>query len=224
MGVTSTQPLPSDTCDGYDGMMAAIEAVYSERFARFHRVACGIIGDTELGRDAVQEAFARAIRCRGDYRGDGPLEGWLWRTVINVARDHCRASKGLVSVADCPEPAEFARSAPPGQVNDSVRAMIAGLPVRQRLVLYLRYYEDMSYTDIGHALGIRTGTVSATLSAAHQTLRGALQEDVGAVSRALSDTSARPAHGRPRRAAASSPPDVLQRGARPVRGCPGAAD
>jgi RNA polymerase sigma factor (sigma-70 family) len=228
MGVTSTQPLPSDTCDGYDGMMAAIEAVYAERFARFHRVACGILGDTELGRDAVQEAFARAIRRRGDYRGDGPLEGWLWRTVINVARDHCRANKGLVPFAECPEPADDARPAPSAPVDDVVRTIVASLPERQRLVLYLRYYVDMSYTDIGQALDIRTGTVSATLSAAHGTLRDALENSVpgeaGATSGAHADTATRPVRERPRRATASSTPGALHRGARPSPRRAAAAD
>jgi RNA polymerase sigma factor (sigma-70 family) len=49
------------------------------------------------------------------------------------------------------------------------------LPERQRLVLFLRYYADLSYTQIGAALGLRTGTVSATLAAAHRTLRARLE-------------------------------------------------
>ena len=52
---------------------------------------------------------------------------------------------------------------------------LAALPERQRLVLFLRYYADLSYAEIGEALGLRTGTVSATLAAAHRTLRARLQ-------------------------------------------------
>lgn len=174
-GPHSCRPAPSDPSERADEMMTAIEAVYAERFAQFHRVACGIIGDAELGRDAVQEAFARAIRRRGDYRGDGPLEGWLWRTVVNVARDHCRMHKGATPFAECPEPGSHTWPSRPGPLEDVVRDVVASLPERQRLVLYLRYYIDMPYVEIGTALGIRTGTVSATLNAAHHTLRVALE-------------------------------------------------
>ena len=52
---------------------------------------------------------------------------------------------------------------------------VAALPERQRLVLFLRYYADLSYREIGEVLNLRTGTVSATLAAAHRTLRGRLE-------------------------------------------------
>ena len=50
-------------------------------------MAAAIAGDRELGRDAVQEAFAAAVRKRRSYRGDGTLEAWVWRIVVNAARD-----------------------------------------------------------------------------------------------------------------------------------------
>jgi len=48
-----------------------------------------------------------------------------------------------------------------------LRALVATLPERQRLVLFLRYYADLDYQAIGGVLGIATGTVSATLNQAH---------------------------------------------------------
>ena len=50
------------------------------------------------------------------------------------------------------------------------------LPERQRLAVFLRYYADLDYAAIGEALGIRTGTVAATLNAAHVALRARLEE------------------------------------------------
>jgi len=52
------------------------------------------------------------------------------------------------------------------------------LPERQRLVLFLRYYADLDYAEIARALGIRRGTVSATLNQAHASLRPMLAEEV----------------------------------------------
>jgi RNA polymerase sigma-70 factor (ECF subfamily) len=56
-----------------------------------------------------------------------------------------------------------------------VRALIAALPERQRLAVFLRYYADLDYRTIAEVLGIETGTVSATLAAAHRTLRHAIE-------------------------------------------------
>ncbi len=53
---------------------------------------------------------------------------------------------------------------------------LARLPERQRIVVFLRYYADLDYAAIGQALGIRTGTVSATLNAAHAALQIQLEE------------------------------------------------
>jgi RNA polymerase sigma factor (sigma-70 family) len=57
-----------------------------------------------------------------------------------------------------------------------LRAWIASLPERQRDALFLRYYADLDYRAIAEVLEIEVGTVSATLSAAHNKLRVALRE------------------------------------------------
>ena len=62
--------------------------------------------------------------------------------------------------------------------RDAVRAAVAALPERQRLALFLRYYADLDYAAIAAALGVRRGTVSATLNHAHEALRAALGEEV----------------------------------------------
>src|SRR5690242_14309900 len=76
---------------GIDGVMARtsiseIEALYRARYRRFVRVATAILGDDERAVDAVQEGFAAALRERSRFRGEGPLEAWVWRIVVNAAR------------------------------------------------------------------------------------------------------------------------------------------
>jgi RNA polymerase sigma factor (sigma-70 family) len=71
-----------------------------------------------------------------------------------------------------PEPA----ATPPEPQASEVRALLARLPERQRLVLFLRYYADLDYDAIATALGISSGTVGATLHAAHAALRPHIQE------------------------------------------------
>ena len=154
--------------------MGRIAAAYELRFAQYVRVATAIAGDRERGRDAVQDAFARAIAGCLAYRGDGPLEAWLWRAVTNAAHNQRRAAGSLVP-AGAIEDEPCAEPAPARSGDGPLREQLARLPERQRLVLFLRYYADLSYAEIGEALGLRTGTVSATLAAAHRTLRARLQ-------------------------------------------------
>jgi RNA polymerase sigma factor (sigma-70 family) len=165
----ATTPLPQTGV-----VVERIAAAYELRFAQYVRVATAISGDRERGRDAVQDAFARAIAGCLAYRGDGPLEAWLWRAVTNAARNQRRGGRSLVPVAMLQD-ALLDESALDGDEDATLRRHVAALPERQRLVLFLRYYADLSYGEIGEVLGLRTGTVSATLSAAHRSLRARLE-------------------------------------------------
>jgi DNA-directed RNA polymerase specialized sigma24 family protein len=59
--------------------IAEIEGLYRREFGRFLRVAAAVAGDEERALDAVQEGFARAIRHRRGFRGEGPLAAWVWK-------------------------------------------------------------------------------------------------------------------------------------------------
>jgi RNA polymerase sigma-70 factor (ECF subfamily) len=153
---------------------ASIEAAYRARAGEFLRVATAIAGSREGGRDAVQEALARAFARRATFRGSGTMEAWLWKAVVNAARN-VRARAPLV--AEDPQ-ADMPAHDAGDERRDAVRAAVAALPERQRLALFLRYYADLDYEAIASALGVRRGTVSATLNHAHSTLRAALNEEV----------------------------------------------
>ena len=163
-----------DRAAGKAATVEAIGTLYQRRYHVFLRVAEAIVGEPELATDVVQDAFARAIRSRLDYRGEGTLEGWVWRTVVNTARNARRDR--------APEHLPLHELAAEGERRNGrpldwqVRALVAALPERQRLVLFLRYYADLDYRAIAEALAIEPGTVGATLSHAHATIRRALEE------------------------------------------------
>jgi RNA polymerase sigma-70 factor, ECF subfamily len=147
-----------------------LEGLYRSRFEVFARVAGSVTGDPERARDAVQEAFATAVRERGSFRGEGPLEAWVWRIVLNAARLEMRRSAPAIPY-DTSAPA----NGRPEQ-DAELRATLARLPERQRTAVFLRHYADLDYAAIGEALGISIGTVSSTLNAAHTALRTRLEE------------------------------------------------
>ncbi len=150
---------------------AELEALYRARFHTFLRVAEAVCGDADLARDAVQEAFANALRSRGSFRGDGSLEAWVWRMAVNSAR---KAGKRRRDETPWPVVERGAMDAPNG--HGLVPGLLATLPERQRLVVFLRYYADLDYAAIATVLGIAPGTVGATLNAARHSLKTALEE------------------------------------------------
>jgi RNA polymerase sigma-70 factor (ECF subfamily) len=151
----------------------ALESLYRADLPRFVRAATAIVGDEGAGRDAVQDAFVQAVKNQGSYKGEAPLEAWVWRIVINeaLALRRSRAS-------------EFERRSTTPSTNHvpeqdaAVRAWVAALPERQRLAVFLRYFADLDYQSIAIALEVEVGTVSATLATAHAALRRSYEEAV----------------------------------------------
>ncbi len=118
--------------------------------------------------------FASVVRSRRDFRGEAPLEAWVWRAVINAARKKKRryAREAQAQLT----PVSGNGTSPHLEEGSELASLVAVLPERQRLVLFLRYYADLDYRRIAEILGVRTGTVSASLHAAHRALRRALSE------------------------------------------------
>jgi RNA polymerase sigma factor (sigma-70 family) len=162
-----------------DAVRDALEELYRSRYLRFLRVCMGILREEATAHDAVQEGFARALRGAKTYEGSGSLEAWTWRIVINAAQDAYKARAdreiSLQSMTEEVGPTESHLSLVDSSVQDWLRA----LPPRQRLVLFLRYYADLDYRSIATVLDIEVGTVSATLSAAHASLRMSVREVAG---------------------------------------------
>ena len=160
---------------GRGATVEALESLYRADLPRFVRAATAIVGDEAAGRDAVQEAFVQAVRKRASFKFEAPLEAWVWRIVINEALALRRRR--------APELEWDSESATTPSTNHvpeqdaTVRAWVASLPERQRLV-FLRYFADLDYRSIATALEVEVGTVSATLATAHAALRRSYEEAV----------------------------------------------
>jgi RNA polymerase sigma-70 factor, ECF subfamily len=148
---------------------AAIEGLYRERFPAFLLSVTALLRDGDAALDVVQHAFALALAGSETFRNEGSLESWVWRIVLNVAQDELRSQKRQRSRL-------MERPYALDEQDDDLRAKLRALPERQRLAIFLRYYADMSYAQIAEVLGITTGTVAASLNAAHRSLRGDLEE------------------------------------------------
>jgi RNA polymerase sigma-70 factor (ECF subfamily) len=167
---------PRAAADRRAASATAIEAIYRAQATRFRGLAAAVAGADAAG-DVVQEAFARALRKRASWRGEGPLEAWLWRLVLNAARDaqrrRVRRERLTARLSGF-----FERDVEPATpVGRTLDGLLSRLPSRQRDCVVLRYYGDLSYAEIAGVMGIEVGTVGALLSKAHTALRVELERE-----------------------------------------------
>jgi RNA polymerase sigma-70 factor (sigma-E family) len=157
--------------------MAVLEYddVYAALWPRLVRTAYAVSGDLGVAEDAVQTAFAKAYRSwRRICRMEAP-EAYLRRMAINEMLSDRRLARHRHEVTREQVPEQVSVGGPDAALtHDEMWGALAGLPPRQRAVLVLRYYEDLSEQQIADALGCRPGTVKSQASAALASLRDRL--------------------------------------------------
>ena len=153
-----------------DERAAALEDVYRRRYSGFRNAIAPLVGSNDAARDVVQEGFARALAHRADFRGEGSLEAWVWTITVRVARNS-RAFAAYEELEDLGflEP----------ERDPELAQIVASLPPWRRMVIFLRYFADLSYVDIADVLGITPGAVAATIAQAHRQLRTLLRQQEG---------------------------------------------
>ena len=124
--------------------------------------------DREAARDLVQEAFAVALAKRRQFRGEGSLEGWVWKIALRLAA-------GLRPGSAKPLPDRLDPAVPAPELDPTLAAAIRALSPRRRLFVFLRYFADLSYDEIAGACGVSRGTVASALAHARTELGLALE-------------------------------------------------
>jgi len=150
-----------------------IEAVYRARHQGFRNALATVTGGYDSARDAVQEGFAIALAKRAQFRG-ASLEAWIWRISLSCALDGRRAARRL-ALNGVPETLDVQLPDPLG--DPELASAVRELAPRQRLMVFLRYYADLSYAQIAESCGVSEGTVAAALSQARAVLLEALDPE-----------------------------------------------
>jgi RNA polymerase sigma factor (sigma-70 family) len=154
-----------------DKRAQAIEQLYRQRYARFRDGVATITGSNDSARDVVQEAFARALCRRRTYRGEGSLEAWVWKIALRTASERRREIPG-VSLNGTIEAALVEPERDPA-LAEALRT----LPAKRRVIVFLRYFADLSYSEIAAICEVSEGTVGATLTQARAALEELLKEE-----------------------------------------------
>jgi RNA polymerase sigma-70 factor (sigma-E family) len=154
-------------------------ALYARHGPDALRLAYLLTGDRELSEDLVQEAFIKVAGRLTALRQADSFRWYLRRTIVNLANSHLRHrrverayAKGLIGSA-----AGGGVSGPDMATKHAVREAIAQLPARQRAVVVLRYYEDLTDQQIASVLGWPLGSVKSALYRATAILREHLGQE-----------------------------------------------
>jgi RNA polymerase sigma-70 factor (ECF subfamily) len=167
-----------------EGDERAIRWVLNRYRDRVVRLAAHVLHNSREAEDVAQEAFVKAFRQIGQFRGDSGFYAWLYRIVINLCLDRMRR-KSMTSEMPLEENiAHFVAVSPDVENRLSVAQVLDSLTPPMRAALVLREVEGLEYAEIADVLNIPVGTVRSRLNTAREQFRRrwtALEEEVNHV-------------------------------------------
>ncbi|MEA1950072.1 MAG: RNA polymerase sigma factor [Planctomycetota bacterium] len=138
------------------GDLAAFEVLVRRHQASAWNAAFRFLGNVDDAEDIAQEAFLRILRAAHRYQPTASFRTYLYRIVTRLCRDRRRKA----SPFSCPNPdAETSGAPSPDAVvaareeRRAVQEALESLPVKQKEAVVLRYYEGLSYDEIGEVMG-----------------------------------------------------------------------
>jgi len=144
--------------DSYEGL----DALVAERGRVLLGAAVLLAGSRSGGEDLLQTALERLVRHW--RRVDGDKEAYLRQTLYHLAVDQWRVRRRRPEVLVDVEPAELPDTSDAVNLRHALVQALATLPRRQRAVLVLRYWEQLSEAEAAAVLGCSVGTIKSTTS------------------------------------------------------------
>ena len=172
-----------------DDDMDAWETLMTRYSSRAYQIAYGVLGHHDDCEEVTQDAFVRIYRALPNFRGDSEFTTWMYRIVVNQARNKYRWNKrrGANMHVSIDEERETKRGSlsldiadhrvgPDGEIvcrewEGEISREMAKLPEVNREALILRNVEHMSYEQIAEVLGCKIGTVKSRIARGRGELR-----------------------------------------------------
>lgn len=158
-----------------------LSRLYRSHSGRVLGLCLRLLRSREEAEEAAAEAFLRAQRAAERYDGARPFASWVLTIAGRVCIDRLRrrrVERRIFSVVPAAEPAG-PRPGPLAELlaaeeRRRVRGALGELPAPYRSALVLRYYGELTYAEIGEALGVSRNQVATLIFRAKRRLRGAL--------------------------------------------------
>jgi RNA polymerase sigma-70 factor (ECF subfamily) len=165
----------------------ALAPLMARHYRRVYRIALSYLRQPDDALDVVQECFVKAYQNAGRWDGAAEAGPWLARIAVNLSIDRWRRNKrrqqtftpldeGDHDTALAAADHDPDRSLAGREAGERLQRALATLPDRQRAVVVLRHYQDLSLDEIARTLGMSLGTVKSSLHRALHRLRAGLQE------------------------------------------------
>jgi RNA polymerase sigma-70 factor (ECF subfamily) len=143
-----------------------------------------LTGNRELANDVAQEAFIRAWKAIGKFRGDSTFGTWIYRITVNTAWTLRKKAKkhNSLNIEDTQEPVVIDEKKDPELVAINsdlslvLRKALNQIPLEQRIIVELKNIEGRSHKEIADYLDISVTAAKVRLHRAHQKLRNILEE------------------------------------------------
>ena len=164
--------------------MVALEAEFEELVRRHqamvYSIAYHFLRDRPLAEEAAQEVFLELHRHRGELESPAHVTFWLRKVASRRAIDYLRRRKlrPQLSLEEAPEPAAAAPAGDP-LLSRRLRRVVASLPEKPRMVVILRYQEDLEPAEIAELLDMPVRTVKSHLQRSLALLREKLGRTLG---------------------------------------------
>lgn len=163
------------------GDQSGFARLYEARKDRVHSLVWYLTGEPAAAEDITQQVFLRVCDTFASFRGEARVDSWLYQVTLNACRDYRRRRRRaiflpLALAEHIASPAPDAETlGAQSEIGEAVRSVIGRLSPKLRAVVLLKYVADLSYSDIGEALGCSIGTVGSRLNRAHEILARELQ-------------------------------------------------
>jgi RNA polymerase sigma-70 factor (sigma-E family) len=162
------------------GIEDRVAALFDHMYLPLCRLAALLLGDASIAEDVVQEAFLRTFSGWGRIRDPERAEHYLRRSVVNLCRSRFRHRdveyRGNF-LAGNRDQREIGRRSWDSDRHDTVVVVfeaVRRLPPRQRMTIVLRYYLDLTETEVAKLMGCSTGTVKSQMAKAKAALTQSL--------------------------------------------------
>jgi len=137
-------------------------------------IAHSVLGDRDAAEDAAQQAFAKAVRKLPQLKNKNKFAGWLAVICRNAAKDMAQNAKKLCTAEDLSMIAAKQHEDNPTEV---VRDAIGKLSVPARELIFLRFYDGLSYEKISTVLGISEQAINGRLRRAKKKIADYLKRN-----------------------------------------------
>lgn len=158
------------------GSGTAFAALVREHQSMVFSIALHFLGDATLAEDIGQDVFLELHRNLKSIESTAHLNFWLRRVTSRKCIDHVRKARirPRVGLEDAPEPSVPGRFSDP-LMSRQLRQVVAALPERVRMMIVLRYQEEMEPSEIAETLQVPVGTVKSTLHRGLELLRNKME-------------------------------------------------